>query len=51
MPSHPQDLHVIMEIEDQIKVLTKHHRTHKVILSRDCNIDIMLHGHINDDSP
>ena len=44
MPTHPQDLHLILEIQDQIQKLVQNHPTHHIILGGDFNRDILLKG-------
>lgn len=49
--AHPTDLPLVPINEDQIKILTKNHPTHKVILVRDFNRDLLLVGHLDDNIP
>ena len=44
MPTHPQDLHLIQEIQDQIQTLTQSQPTAHIILGGDFNRDILLIG-------
>ena len=44
MPTHPQDLHLIQEIQAQIRTLTTNHPTSHTILAGDFNRDILLKG-------
>jgi hypothetical protein len=48
MPSHVDDLHLIVVSEDRIQILTKHHSTNKIILAIDYDRDILLRGHTHD---
>ena len=44
MPTHPQDLHLVQEIQSQIQNLTRNHPTYHIILAGDFNRDILLKG-------
>ena len=44
MPTHPQDLHLIQEIQDQIQTIIKSQPTAHTILGGDFNRDILLKG-------
>jgi hypothetical protein len=44
MPTHPQDLHLIQEIQTQIQTLTTNHSTSHTILAGDFHRDILLKG-------
>jgi exonuclease III len=44
MPTHPQDSHLISEIQNQIQLLTTQHPNHQIILAGDFNRDILLKG-------
>ena len=44
MPTHPQDTHLISDIQTQIQNLTHHHQNHLTILAGDFNRDILLKG-------
>jgi hypothetical protein len=44
MPTHPQDLHLVQEIQTQIQTLTTNHPTSHIILAGNFNRDISLKG-------
>ena len=44
MPTHPQDLHLVQEIQTQIQSLVTNHPTSHTILAGDFNRDILLKG-------
>ena len=44
MPTHPQDTHLIREIQNQIQLLITQHPNHQIILAGDFNRDILLKG-------
>ena len=45
MPIHPQDTHLVQEIQNQIQSLVNCHPTHDhIILAGDFNWDILLKG-------
>lgn len=44
IPTHPQDIHLIQEIQNQIQTLVHNHYKHQIILARDFNRDITLRG-------
>jgi hypothetical protein len=44
MPTHPQDLHLVQEIQTQIQRLITNHPTSHTILAGDFNRDILLKG-------
>ena len=44
MPTHPQDLHLIQEIQNHIQAIVQNHSTHHIILGGDFNRDILLKG-------
>ena len=48
MPTHPQDLHLLQEIQTQIQNLIRNHPTSHTILAGDFNRDILLKGRSSD---
>ena len=48
MPTHPQDTHLIVEIQIQIPKLITQHPKHQTILAGDFNRDILLRGRTTD---
>ena len=44
MPTHPQDAHLLHEIQSQIQKLIRNHHTSHTILAGDFNRDILLKG-------
>ena len=44
IPTHPQDIHLIVELQNQILTLKTQHANHLTILAGDFNRDILLKG-------
>lgn len=44
MPTHLEDIHLIIEIQDQIHTIISQHPNHQTIMARDFNRDILLKG-------
>ena len=44
MPTHPEDIHLISDIQTQIQSLINRHQNHLIILADDFNRDILLKG-------
>ena len=44
MPSHPQDTHLIQDIQNEIRTIIHRHHNHHIILAGDFNRDILLKG-------
>ena len=44
MPTHPQDLHLIQEIQNHIQTIVQNHSTFHIILGGDFKRDILLKG-------
>ena len=44
MPTHPQDLHLLQDIQNHIQTLVRTHSTSHTILAGDFNRDILLQG-------
>jgi hypothetical protein len=42
MPTHPHDLHLLREIQDQIQTLITHHFGHQIIIVGDFNKDVSM---------
>ena len=51
MPTHPQDIHIIPDIQNQILTLMTQHANHQTILAGDFNRDILLKGRIYNGIP
>ena len=47
MPTHPQDIHLIQEIQNQIQTLATQHQHHQIFLVSDFNRDILLKGRLS----
>ena len=44
MPSHPHDIHLIQDIQNEIRTIIHRHHNHHIILAGDFNRDILLKG-------
>ena len=44
MPSHPHDMHLIQDIQNEIRTLIHRYQNHHIILAGDFNRDILLKG-------
>jgi hypothetical protein len=49
MPSHPHDLHLIQDIQNELQKITHNHPNHYIILAGDFNRDILLKGRSSND--
>ena len=51
IPTHPHDIHLILEIQKQIQNLMAQYPTHHTIMARDLNRDILLKGRTHNGIP
>lgn len=50
MPTHQEDIHLIIDIQNQIHTLQTQHLNHPIILVGDFNQDILLQGRTTNDT-